>query len=93
MSFIRVLHCRLVSKRVSIGIVKNFPTNKNDNYTVPQALLMTSCAIWITGLPASGKTTIAKLLKDHLKSKNMFAIILDGDEIRKTISKLICEIL
>ncbi len=48
---------------------------------------MQPCAIWITGLPASGKSTIASLLKDHLKSKNVTAIVLDGDEIRKTVSK------
>ena len=44
-------------------------------------------AIWITGLPGSGKTTVSELLKNHLQSKNIQVIILDGDEIRKTISK------
>lgn len=48
---------------------------------------MKASAIWITGLPASGKTTIAALLKEYLKKQNMPVIILDGDEIRKTISK------
>ncbi|MGB6464500.1 MAG: adenylyl-sulfate kinase [Nitrosotalea sp.] len=48
---------------------------------------MKSLAIWITGLPASGKTTIATLLENHLKSKNIPVMILDGDEIRKTLSK------
>ena len=44
-------------------------------------------AIWLTGIPASGKTTISILLKDYLQKKNMPTIILDGDEIRKTVSK------
>lgn len=48
---------------------------------------MQASAIWITGLPASGKTTIAGLLQNHLKSKNIPVMILDGDEIRKTLSK------
>jgi adenylylsulfate kinase len=48
---------------------------------------MRSPAIWLTGIPGSGKTTISILLKDYLQKKNMPAIILDGDEIRKTISK------
>jgi len=48
---------------------------------------MQAAAIWLTGIPASGKTTISILLKDHLQKQNMPAIILDGDEIRKTISK------
>ena len=48
---------------------------------------MQAAAIWLTGIPASGKTTISNLLKDYLQKKNMPVIILDGDEIRKTISK------
>ena len=41
-------------------------------------------AIWLTGQPASGKTTLAKLLlkslSDELKSKKIFNI--DGDDLR-----------
>lgn len=48
---------------------------------------MQSCAVWITGLPASGKTTMATLLRGYLKTKNIPVIVLDGDEIRKTVSK------
>src|SRR5690348_5787752 len=48
---------------------------------------MQATAIWLTGIPASGKTTISLLLKDYLQKKNIPAIILDGDEIRKTVSK------
>lgn len=44
-------------------------------------------AIWITGLPASGKTTVSLLLKEYFQKTNQAAIILDGDEIRKTVSK------
>jgi adenylylsulfate kinase-like enzyme len=48
---------------------------------------MQALAIWITGFPASGKSTIAGLVQSHLKSKNIPVMILDGDEIRKTLSK------
>lgn len=48
---------------------------------------MQATAIWLTGIPASGKTTISILLKDYLQKNNMPVIILDGDEIRKTVSK------
>ncbi len=48
---------------------------------------MQTAAIWITGISGSGKTTISTLLKDYFQKKNMPSIILDGDEIRKTISK------
>jgi adenylylsulfate kinase len=47
---------------------------------------MQAFAIWLTDLTASGKSTIAVLLKDCIKSKKMPVIILDGDEIRKTVS-------
>lgn len=47
---------------------------------------MQASAIWITGLPASGKSTIAGLVQNHFKSKNIPVMILDGDELRKTLS-------
>src|SRR5690348_3460722 len=48
---------------------------------------MQAAAIWLTGIPASGKSTISILLRDYLQKNNMPVIILDGDEIRKTVSK------
>jgi len=46
-----------------------------------------SPVIWLTGIPASGKTTISKLLKERFQKQNLPADILDGDEIRATLSK------
>ncbi len=43
--------------------------------------------IWLTGLPASGKTTIANGLGEHMLKKDIPFIILDGDNIRNTINK------
>ena len=43
--------------------------------------------IWLTGLPASGKTTIANGLGDYMLKNNIPFIILDGDNIRNTINK------
>jgi adenylylsulfate kinase len=39
--------------------------------------------IWLTGLPCAGKTTIARELEQHLDN----CVVLDGDEVRKTISE------
>jgi len=39
--------------------------------------------IWLTGLSSSGKSTIAKELAKHFEKVK----IIDGDELRKTISK------
>lgn len=48
---------------------------------------MEAPVVWITGIPASGKSTLANLLKDYCKEKKLPVDILDGDEIRKTLSK------
>jgi adenylylsulfate kinase len=38
---------------------------------------------WITGLPAAGKTTLAKALKLLLEQNKISTALLDGDELRK----------
>ena len=43
--------------------------------------------VWLTGLPCSGKTTIAQKLSDVLRSHGYRVEILDGDVIRNYISK------
>jgi adenylylsulfate kinase len=42
--------------------------------------------IWLTGIPGSGKTTIAKALYPKLKQLGYKAEILDGDSVRKELS-------
>ena len=42
--------------------------------------------IWLTGLPSSGKSTIAKALSKRLEKMNITSYILDGDNIRATIN-------
>lgn len=41
--------------------------------------------VWFTGLPCSGKTTIAKEVKNYLESKDIDVELLDGDTIRDYI--------
>lgn len=43
--------------------------------------------IWLFGLSGSGKSSIALLLESLLLNINVFAIRLDGDELRKGINK------
>jgi adenylyl-sulfate kinase len=44
--------------------------------------------IWMTGLPGSGKTTLAGILQDRLRTEfDRYVEILDGDEFRKGISR------
>ena len=42
--------------------------------------------LWFTGLPCSGKTTIAELVKPVLEQQGAAVELLDGDEIRKHFS-------
>jgi adenylyl-sulfate kinase len=44
------------------------------------------CVVWLTGLPGAGKTTIATALQDQLRSEDIPVEILDGDEIRASLS-------
>lgn len=41
---------------------------------------------WITGIPASGKTTLARRLVRHFQALGHSAEVVDGDDVRKFIS-------
>lgn len=43
-------------------------------------------AVWITGLPASGKSTLAAALRKALLAEGVDAAILDSDELRKILT-------
>jgi adenylylsulfate kinase len=47
---------------------------------------MTGCVIWFTGLPASGKTTLAHALQRRLAEVGVTACCLDGDVMRAVLS-------
>ncbi len=43
--------------------------------------------LWITGLPCSGKTTLAKRLKEELDNRSYKTVHLDGDDIRGKLNE------
>lgn len=43
-------------------------------------------AVWITGLPASGKSTLAKALVAQLARRRVDAAVLESDELRKILT-------
>lgn len=43
--------------------------------------------VWFTGLSGSGKSTIAEMLYHEFQARGMKTEILDGDEVRKNLSK------
>lgn len=46
-----------------------------------------ACTIWMTGLPASGKSTLAVALEKALWERRVHAFVLDGDNIRHGLNK------
>lgn len=45
------------------------------------------CTIWLTGLPCSGKSTIAQLLHQKFLNRKIPSIVLDGDDLRSGLNK------
>jgi bifunctional enzyme CysN/CysC len=43
--------------------------------------------VWFTGLPGAGKSTVAALVLSELKREGVPAYLLDGDDVRKTVSR------
>lgn len=43
-------------------------------------------AIWITGLPASGKSTIVRALKPQLEATGLNVAVLESDEVRRVLT-------
>ncbi len=50
--------------------------------TVPEGF-----GTWFTGIQSAGKSTLAKLLSDKLKGRQMQAEVLDGDEVRQNLTR------
>jgi bifunctional enzyme CysN/CysC len=45
------------------------------------------CVLWLTGLPAAGKSTIANLVERKLHGLGRHTYMLDGDNVRKGLNK------
>jgi adenylylsulfate kinase len=44
-----------------------------------------SAVVWFTGLPSSGKTTLAAKLAERLRERSAACCLLDGDELRDAL--------
>lgn len=45
------------------------------------------CVIWLTGLPSGGKSTLAVLLEQELRDRDLRVERLDGDEVRTRLTR------
>lgn len=43
--------------------------------------------VWFTGLPSSGKSTLARLLEGELSQRGLPVEVLDGDEVRQRLNR------
>ncbi len=48
--------------------------------------MSSGATIWLTGLSGAGKTTSAYAVRDALAQRGVAAIVIDGDELRRSLS-------
>jgi adenylylsulfate kinase len=46
---------------------------------------VTGAVVWVTGLPAAGKSTFARRLREALRARGVPAALLDGDAVRAAL--------
>jgi adenylylsulfate kinase len=65
-----------------VTATKSHPHPDADGLAVSAADRRPGCTVWLTGLPSAGKTTIAQVLAERLRSEGRVVELLDGDELR-----------
>lgn len=79
-----------VEPPVDIGKISgtNVRLGKDNNVPpeVAEYIGLLRTTLWLTGLPCSGKTTIAKRLKEELDNRGFKAVHLDADDIRTKLN-------
>lgn len=54
---------------------------------IPRQTQRPGFTVWLTGLPCSGKSTLASMLQKDLCGLGFAAEILDGDEVRQHLTR------
>jgi adenylyl-sulfate kinase len=69
------------------GGMENRPQEKSSRDFMTQMERHKGFTLWFTGLPCSGKSTLARIVAGELKTRGRCVEILDGDEVRKHLTK------
>jgi adenylylsulfate kinase len=67
-------------------ISESMKESANPDHRSPITDHASSCAIWLTGLPASGKSTITAALKPKLEAMGCAVEVLESDEVRRVLT-------
>ena len=62
-------------------------TDSNIPSEVAEYIDSLKTTLWLTGLPCSGKTTLAKKLKEELDNRGYKTVHLDGDDVRGKLNE------
>lgn len=60
--------------------------NAHDGHSSPRCIVAYGASLWFTGLPGSGKTTMANAMAERLASSGVPAVVLDGDVMRPILA-------
>jgi adenylylsulfate kinase len=75
----------------SIGKISGTKVRAGEDAGVPREVAeyvkTLHTTLWLTGLPCSGKTTLAKRLKEELDNRGYKAVSLDGDDVRGKLNE------
>jgi bifunctional enzyme CysN/CysC len=91
-----ILVDRLTAMTVAAGMSKHPLVRESDvvkhDFAVDRAEReklngLRSCVFWLTGLPGSGKSTVADELEKSLMTLGLRSFTLDGDTVRSTLSE------
>jgi bifunctional enzyme CysN/CysC len=91
-----ILVDRLTSRTVAAGMSLHPLARQSDvtrhSFTIDRAAReqlngVRSRVLWLTGLPGSGKSTIADKLEEKLFERGVRSYVLDGDTVRQTLSE------
>jgi len=91
-----ILVDRLTAMTVAAGMSKHHLVRESDvvkhDFAVGRAEReklngLRSCVFWLTGLPGSGKSTVADELEKSLITLGLRSFTLDGDTVRSTLSE------